>query len=203
MTTAQLAKLEAELADLPERVQQAYAKAKAAHGDQKRRGSQEPYVVHPLRCVIWLWHCGIRNEAYLIAMVLHDCAEDTPYALAQIRRDWGDTVADLVAELTHGELGVEPTLSKREHLNEFRHATPAACLLKMVDRRDNMADPDDNPGRKHSYAVEAMRILVACLDNTRAKPAEPAFGHAWNITALRLNGAIQSQLVKEFEGRLP
>ena len=40
------------------------------------------------------------NETAIIASLLHDTVEDTPYSLSQLRLDFGDEIANLVDGVT-------------------------------------------------------------------------------------------------------
>jgi (p)ppGpp synthase/HD superfamily hydrolase len=76
----------------------AVALANELHGGQRRLGTQIPYVAHLLVVTgLVLEDGGDEDEA--IAALLHDAGEDAGghAALARIRREFGDRVADVVA----------------------------------------------------------------------------------------------------------
>ncbi|MBE0671288.1 MAG: bifunctional (p)ppGpp synthetase/guanosine-3',5'-bis(diphosphate) 3'-pyrophosphohydrolase [Anaerolineales bacterium] len=85
-----------------ELVQRAYLVAEEAHREQKRH-SGEPYINHCVAVASILAELKVPSEV-IAAGLLHDTVEDTPITLADIRRDFGDTVkilVDGVTKLTH------------------------------------------------------------------------------------------------------
>ena len=85
-----------------ELVQRAYRVAEEAHREQKRH-SGEPYINHCIAVANILSDLKVPPEV-VAAGLLHDTVEDTTITLADIRRDFGDTVkilVDGVTKLTH------------------------------------------------------------------------------------------------------
>ncbi len=85
-----------------ELVTRAYQTAEAAHRKQKRH-SGEPYINHCIAVASILADLKVPPEV-VAAGLLHDTVEDTPITLADIRREFGDTVkilVDGVTKLTH------------------------------------------------------------------------------------------------------
>ncbi len=85
-----------------ELVTRAYHVAEEAHRGQKRH-SGEPYINHCIAVAGILADLTVPSEV-IAAGLLHDTVEDTPVTLADIRRDFGDTVkilVDGVTKLTH------------------------------------------------------------------------------------------------------
>ncbi len=102
--------LEKLLENLPENyttverelVERAYRVAEEAHQTQKRH-SGEPYINHCIAVADILSELKVPSEV-VAAGLLHDTVEDTSVTLADIRRDFGDTIASLVdgvTKLTH------------------------------------------------------------------------------------------------------
>lgn len=109
-STAAAIPLEKLLEQLPETysvtdrelVTRAYQTAEAAHRKQKRH-SGEPYINHCIAVASILAELKVPPEV-VAAGLLHDTVEDTPITLADIRREFGDTVkilVDGVTKLTH------------------------------------------------------------------------------------------------------
>lgn len=85
-----------------ELVTRAYHTAEEAHRGQKRH-SGEPYINHCIAVAATLADLKVPSEV-IAAGLLHDTVEDTSVTLADIRRDFGDTVkilVDGVTKLTH------------------------------------------------------------------------------------------------------
>ncbi len=70
--------------------------ATECHAGQTRKGTNIPYVLHPLEVLQILYSMRADTEL-LIAGVLHDTVEDTDTTLEEIRERFGNDVADLVA----------------------------------------------------------------------------------------------------------
>ena len=66
-----------------------------AHEGQVRKGTQTPYIIHPLSVGIILAKAGAPDEV-IIAGILHDTIEDTPVTCEQVRGTFGGTIANLV-----------------------------------------------------------------------------------------------------------
>jgi len=80
----------------------AYRVAEEAHREQKRH-SGEPYINHCIAVASILAELRVPPEV-IAAGLLHDTVEDTTVTLADIRRDFGDTITSLVdgvTKLTH------------------------------------------------------------------------------------------------------
>jgi len=72
-------------------LERAFLVAKEAHTGQLRKSGEE-YITHPVAVAAILAEFGL-NEAVVIAALLHDTVEDTSYSLTQLRKDFGDEIA--------------------------------------------------------------------------------------------------------------
>ncbi|MBO0842872.1 MAG: bifunctional (p)ppGpp synthetase/guanosine-3',5'-bis(diphosphate) 3'-pyrophosphohydrolase, partial [Nocardioides sp.] len=79
-------------------LERAYVTAERLHGTQMRK-SGDPYITHPLAVTTILAELGM-TEPTLVAALLHDTVEDTPYTLKELTRDFGEEVAALVDGVT-------------------------------------------------------------------------------------------------------
>lgn len=70
--------------------------ATLAHRNQMRKGTEIPYIVHPIEVAQILSAIGCRKEV-IIAGLLHDTVEDTSTTIDEIKRAFGTNVARLVA----------------------------------------------------------------------------------------------------------
>lgn len=68
-----------------------------AHSGTERRGKGYPYIVHPLEAVE-IVATITSDQELLAAAALHDTVEDTDVTLEQIRAEFGDRIAALVAD---------------------------------------------------------------------------------------------------------
>ena len=87
---------------LTQRLAQALALAIEAHDGQKRKGTQIPYLAHPMAVAAIALEHGA-DEDLAIAALLHDAVEDggAPYA-ERIRQQFGERVAAIVDGCTDG-----------------------------------------------------------------------------------------------------
>ncbi|HQY96343.1 MAG TPA: HD domain-containing protein, partial [Phycicoccus sp.] len=79
-------------------IERAYAVAEKAHTGQVRK-SGDAYITHPLAVTTILAELGMTPPT-LAAALLHDTVEDTDYDLAQLERDFGSEIANLVDGVT-------------------------------------------------------------------------------------------------------
>ena len=78
------------------RLNEAISLAASAHAGQVRKGTDLPYIVHPLEVMTIV--AGLTDDIeVLMGAVLHDTVEDTSVTLEDIREKFGERVAGLVA----------------------------------------------------------------------------------------------------------
>jgi guanosine-3',5'-bis(diphosphate) 3'-pyrophosphohydrolase len=120
-------------------LERAYATAERMHRGQTRK-SGEPYITHPLAVTTILAELGM-TEPTLVASLLHDTVEDTPYTLADVRKDYGDEVALLVDGVTkldkvrYGESAEAETIRK---MIVAMSRDIRVLVIKLADRLHNM-----------------------------------------------------------------
>src|SRR5690348_11539210 len=81
-----------------ESIQRAYTEASRAHLGTLRR-SGEPFIQHPLEVARLLADMRIDADG-IVAALLHDVVEDTDFTLDELRRQFGDAVANIVDGVT-------------------------------------------------------------------------------------------------------
>lgn len=130
--------------------QQAKIYAERCHAaiDQRRKYTDEPYIVHPA-AVVELVRSVPHTEAMLCAAWLHDTVEDTHATLLGIERMFGVEIAELVEQLTDVSKPEDGNrmLRKRIDREHTAKASPAAKTIKLADLIDNTRsiaahDPD-------------------------------------------------------------
>ena len=122
-------------------IMKAYNYAVEHHGDQKRR-SGEPYIIHPINVAYILAGVGL-DEATICAALLHDVVEDTDVTDEDLRRDFGDEIADMVAGVT--KLGtMQFSTVEEQQVEDYRKMFLAmgkdirVIIIKLADRLHNM-----------------------------------------------------------------
>lgn len=120
--------------------EQARRYATKAHADagQRRKYTDEPYIVHPA-AVVELVRSVCDDEEMLAAAWLHDTVEDTPNTLNDIRSSFGERVASLVEMLTNrgAQAGQNRAARKLAHFQHTQQASPDAQTIKLADIIDN------------------------------------------------------------------
>jgi GTP pyrophosphokinase len=147
-------------ADL-EVLQRAYRFSEVSHQGQ-HRASGEPYLSHPLEVANLL--VGFKMDVTTVtAGLLHDVLEDTDATKDDLRREFGQEVAELVDGVT--KLGKLAFSSREERQAEnFRKMLVAMArdlrvlMIKLADRLHNMRTLDYLPSEK------ARKISQETLD---------------------------------------
>mgnify|MGYP002625650092 CR=1 FL=1 len=122
-------------------IERAYRYADGKHKDQLRK-SGEPYIIHPIAVAGILADLGMDSQS-VAAALLHDTVEDTDVTKADIERDFGDEIAQLVDGVT--KLAKVPTETKAEAQAENIRKMLLAMsndirviIIKLADRLHNM-----------------------------------------------------------------
>src|SRR5919205_1265861 len=114
--------------------------AARAHRDQVRKGTDIPYIAHPVHVSVILMRHGF-GEDLAIAGLLHDVVEDCDVPLAVITSEFGDEVARLVEAVSETKAvdGAELPWEQRkaEKLAHLQHAGPDVAALKAADAIHN------------------------------------------------------------------
>ena len=113
-----------------------------AHSGTERRGKGYPYIVHPLEAVE-IVATMTADQELLAAAALHDTVEDTEVTVEQIRTEFGDRVADLVAaESDEMPAGVSEEDSwhsrKRAAIDRLANAARETKIVALGDKLSNM-----------------------------------------------------------------
>lgn len=125
---------------LGERFEEALAFAARLHRQQTRKASPIPYVSHLLIVAGTVIEQGA-DEDTAIAALLHDAVEDQGGATIResIERRFGQTVADLIDEVSDTEVTPKPPWRERkeQYLARVRMMSPGALLIAMADKLHN------------------------------------------------------------------
>ena len=122
-------------------ISHAYDVAEEMHRGQLRK-SGEPYLIHPMAVAEILADLGMDEET-IIAGLLHDVVEDTPYTKEELARDFGDEVELLVDGVTKlGSLKFESKEARQvENLRKMFLAMSKdirVLIIKLSDRLHNL-----------------------------------------------------------------
>lgn len=113
-----------------------------AHHNTERRGKGFPYIVHPMEAVE-IVATITPDQELLAASALHDTIEDTDVTVEDIRREFGDRIAELVhAESDQFTEGVSEEDSwhdrKQAAIDRLAAASHDAKIVAMGDKLSNM-----------------------------------------------------------------
>jgi GTP diphosphokinase / guanosine-3',5'-bis(diphosphate) 3'-diphosphatase len=145
-------------------LERAYEAAARQHAGQVRK-SGDPYITHPLAVATILAELGMNHEE-LCAALLHDTIEDTPYTLAELRRDFGDDIATLVDGVTkldkvkYGEAAQAETVRK---MVVAMSRDIRVLVIKLADRLHNMRTLRYLPREKQEQKSREVLEIFAPL----------------------------------------
>ena len=116
--------------------------AAKAHANTERRGKGYPYIVHPMEAVEIVASITPDQEL-LAAAALHDTVEDTDVTIEEIRAEFGDHVADIVAdESEKREPNYDEVASwharKEAAIHHLQHASREAKIVALGDKLSNI-----------------------------------------------------------------
>tara|TARA_E500000178_G_C16809980_1_gene656471 strand:+ start:63 stop:557 length:495 start_codon:yes stop_codon:yes gene_type:complete len=135
--------------------------ATKAHGNQKRKYTGEPYIVHPI-AVSEIVQTVPHTDEMVAAALLHDVVEDTPVTIQEIETKFGSKVAELVGWLTDISRPEDGNRKTRKALDRDHSASaPAeAQTIKLADLIDNTKSIERyDPGFYQVYRQEKIALL--------------------------------------------
>lgn len=116
-------------------IREAVEFAVEAHKGAVRKGTQTPYIVHPLEAAVIVGSMT-EDQELVAAAILHDVLEDTDAREEDLRQRFGDRVADLVVEETD-----DKTLSWLERKKgKLERVARGSRDLKMVVLGDKLSN---------------------------------------------------------------
>ena len=145
-------------------LERAYTTAETMHGTQMRK-SGDPYITHPLAVTTILAGIGM-TEPTLVAALLHDTVEDTPYTLDQCRDEFGDEVAQMVDGVTKLDKVQYGDSAQAETIRKMIVAMSRdirVLVIKLADRLHNMRTLRYVPQRSQERTARETLDIYAPL----------------------------------------
>lgn len=136
----------------------------AAHGEQKRKYTGEPYVTHPLAVMRIVQEVPHTTEM-LVAAVLHDVIEDTPVELAEIKQEFGPVVATYVDGLTDVSKPEDGNRAFRKAMDRAHSSEQPAEVqtIKLADLIHNTASIEEHDPGFYKVYKEEKKLLLKLL----------------------------------------
>jgi (p)ppGpp synthase/HD superfamily hydrolase len=121
-----------------ELIARALARAEDAHAGQTRNGSGGlPYIEHPRMVAATLAGRGY-GDTTVAAALLHDVVEDSDTTVEELRAEFGDEIAELVAALSDDESIESYRERKDEHRRRVAEVDGDALAIYAADKLTNM-----------------------------------------------------------------
>ena len=113
-----------------------------AHAGTERRGKGFPYIVHPMEAME-IVSTMTSDQELLAAAALHDVVEDTDITVEEIRAEFGDRIASLVAAesdaVQEGVSEEESWRSRKEQgIRRLQGASRDVKIVALGDKLSNM-----------------------------------------------------------------
>ena len=149
-------------------IMKAYNLANEKHKEQKR-GSGEPYIIHPLNVAYILADIGL-DDSTICAALLHDVVEDTDVTDADLRKEFSDEIADMVAGVTKLSK-IQFATVEEQQVEDYRKMFLAmgkdirVILIKLADRLHNMRTLKYLKRERQIANAKETRDLYAPLAN--------------------------------------
>ncbi len=184
----------------------------------QNRSSGEPYIYHPMAVARALAEMRL-DHTTLIAAILHDSIEDTSVTKADIARDFGGEVAELVDGVSKLQR-VEGLTRAEAQAESFRKLLLAVAqdlrviLIKLADRLHNMRTLEHmEPANRRRTARETLDIYAPIAQRlgihvVRTELEDLAFAHLYPKRYEVLGGAVKAQIgeskqmIQEIEQKL-
>ncbi len=146
------------------KIEKAIQKASSLHQNQVRKGGNKlPYITH-LFSVFVILSEYTQDEDILIAGLLHDTLEDTPYTADELEKDFGSRIREIVEGVSeqktkNGEK-IDWVDRKKEYIIGLKAGTEDSLLVSAADKIHNFNSALD----AYSDNIEAFKKDFASED---------------------------------------
>jgi len=165
--------------------------------DQRRKYSNQPYQVH-LQSVAALVAGVSDDEEAIAAAWLHDTVEDTPATLEDIEEHFGQSVAELVEELTDVSKPGDGNRAKRKAIDRsyIAQASPRAKTVKLADLIDNCRDitkHDKRFARVYLLEMGALLDVLGDGNETLYQQASGLYARHMHKLGLSMDSRLEAE----------
>src|SRR5437588_8505109 len=184
-------------------IKKAYNYAQTHHTGQTR-ASGEPFLVHPLEVALVLAEMKLDSGA-IAAGLLHDAIEDTEATREDIKKEFGEQIANIVEGVTKIDK-IDAATSKEERQAENVRKMILAMvddirvvLIKLADRLHNMRTLEHlEPERQQQIAQETLDIYAPIahrlgMGKVRGELEDLAFRYTDPIAYEQIRAAVEAR----------
>lgn len=168
---------------------------KEAHEGQTRKPAfyseaQVPYTAHPLLMACQAHALGIREDAVLAAILLHDVLEDCFVKLRDI--PCSEQVREAVKLLTFIEDDSSNRTALKQRYYDAISQNRIACMVKIFDRCNNISTMAGAFSRKKliKYINETERYVMPLVDH--ASRTVPEYADAVFVVKYHMRSVLES-----------
>lgn len=175
-------------------IQKALDAAAKLHHGAKRKGSDTPFIVHPVGVAIIVSNYT-EDEDVIAAALLHDVLEDVPgYGFDAMKRDFGEKIVLLVKDVSEDK---DPNVKfdekatweerKKKYLTHLNGASEDALLISAADKIHNL----------YSLRDTYVKLGKSAFDHFNAPPKKIVWYYQEILKILRER--LKSPIVDELE----
>lgn len=168
---------------------------KKAHEGQTRKpvfysNASIPYIAHPLLVACHAHALGIRNDAILATILLHDVLEDCCVKMHEL--PCSKPVREAVRALTFVEDGSANRAASKKRYYDAIAENRIACVTKIIDRCNNISTMAGAFGRKKMirYIRETETYVMPLLE--RARSSAPEYADAIFVIKYHMRSILES-----------
>ena len=173
-----------------DRYNRAWEFAKAAHGDQKRKYTGEPYWTHLVRVAEMVADTHGCTMEMVEAALLHDVLEDTHVTEYTLRTMFSPLVAHYVLELTDPDLSFgNRAARKAATVERLRDAPVAVKTIKLADLLDNGPSIKEHDPKFYKVFLAEKTKLIEALKGGDPILYERAMAMTLQISARGIDNA--------------
>jgi len=166
------------------------------HRLQKRKDADaSPYINHPIEvAAILAGDGGVTDIVTLVGAVLHATLEDTETTPAELVREFGPVIRDLVQEVTDDQR-LPKAVRKAVQAAGAPHLSPRAKLIRIADKIANVRDVAHHPPahwdviRRREYLDWTEQVVAGCRGVSAA--IEALYGRVLQEGRVALGAARQ------------
>ena len=159
-----------------QRIINAIELAKNAHKNQKRKYTDDPYVIHPLRVALLVSSVMqfeddlVDYEDAVCAALLHDTLEDTDLQPEVIKTTFGEAVLHYVLEVTDvarpedGNRKVRKAI-ERAHLSNASSIGQTIKLADIIDNTSTIRDYDPSFAKVYFEEIKELLPILSTRGN--------------------------------------